>query len=166
MSGSSSFSAQLERDQHAAAHLGCLLERFQPWREFLPLGMAEIAVPRAARENQVVERDFVTIAEDDLPGEVDAFDLPEMNLDVRRAPELNADRHSDVGRVEAGGRHLIEQRLEQVMVAMIDEDDSKALVVGEGLRGIQSCEARADNDSDLGRRVTGVRRFGGRRANS
>ena len=88
-------------------------------------------------------------AGDDLSGEIDAVDVPEMNLDVRRVPELHADRHGDVRRVEAGGRHLVEQRLKQVMVAVIDEENAKALVVGEGLRGLQTCEARADDDRDL-----------------
>ena len=73
-----------------------------------------------------------------------------MNLDVRRSSELHADRHGDVGRVEAGRRDLIEQRLKQVMVAVIDEDDAKALVIGEGLRCVQPGEARADDDRDLG----------------
>ena len=140
---------ELECDEHAAPHLGRLLERFQPGRKFLPFGMAEVAVPRAARQNQVVEGDFVPIAEDDLPREIDPFDAPETNLDVRRAPELHADRHGDVGGVEAGGCDLIEQRLEQVMVAVIDEDDAKALAVGERLRGVQTREAGADDDRDL-----------------
>ena len=55
----------LEGDQHAAPHLGRLLERLQSRREFLPLGVAEIAVARAARENQIVERDLVPFAEHD-----------------------------------------------------------------------------------------------------
>ena len=73
-----------------------------------------------------------------------------MDLDVRRAPELHADRHGDVGRVEAGGRDLVEQRLEQMMVAVIDEDDAKALAIGEGLRCVQTGKARADDDRELG----------------
>ncbi len=73
-----------------------------------------------------------------------------MNLDVRRAPELDADRHGDVGRVEAGGRDLIEQRLEQVMVAVVDEDDAKALAIRENLRRLQTREACADDDRNLG----------------
>ena len=140
----------LEGDQHAAPHLRRLLERLQPRREFLPLGMAEVAVASAARENQIVERDFVAFAGHDLLLEIDAVNVAEMNLDIRRAPELHADRHGDVGRVEARGRDLVEQRLEQVMVAVIDEDDAKALVIGEGLRCFQTREARADDDRDLG----------------
>ena len=37
-----------------------------------------------------------------------------------------------------------------MMIAVIDEDDAKALVVGEGLRRIQAREARADDDRDPG----------------
>jgi hypothetical protein len=76
--------------------------------------------------------------------------MAEMDFDVRRVPELHADGHGDVGRIQAGGRDLIQQRLKEVMVATIDEDDPKALVVGEGFRRIQAREARADDDRDPG----------------
>jgi len=36
------------------------------------------------------------------------------------------------------------------LVATIDQDDSKALAVGEAFRGVQTREARADDDRDPG----------------
>jgi hypothetical protein len=92
----------------------------------------------------------VAFTEYDAFLEIDTVHMAEMNLDVRRVPELHADGHGDVGRIQAGGRDLIQQRLKEVMVATIDEDDPKALVVGEGLRRIQAREARADDDRDPG----------------
>ena len=44
--------------------------------------MVEVAVARAAREDQVVETDLVPFADDNLSREVDARDMPEMDLDV------------------------------------------------------------------------------------
>ena len=42
---------------------------------------------------------------------------------VRLVPEHPADRRGDVGRAERGGRHLVEQRLEEVMVRAVDDRD-------------------------------------------
>ena len=50
-----------------------------------------------------------------------------------------ADRLRDFGRGEAGGRHLIQQRLEQVMILPIDEGDVRARVA-EGLTEGQPSE--------------------------
>ena len=79
-----------------------------------------------------------------------AVDLTEANLDVRGVPELYADGHRDVGWIESSRCHLIEQRLEEMMVAMIDQDDLKAVFVRERFRGVQSREAGADDHYDLG----------------
>ena len=140
----------LEGDEHAAPHLRCLLERLQPRREFLPLRMAEVAVSSAARENQIVVRDVVAFAGHDLLVEIDGINVPEVNLDIRRPPELHTNRHGDIGRVEARCCDLVEEWLEKMMVAVIDEDDAKTLVISEGLRCFQTREARADDDRDPG----------------
>jgi len=39
-------------------------------------------------------------------------------------PEDPADRCGNVGRAERGGRHLIEQGLEEVMIGVVDDPDS------------------------------------------
>ena len=44
----------LERQQHAAADRDGVLQRLQAWRMLLPLGVAEIGVPGAGRQDQVV----------------------------------------------------------------------------------------------------------------
>jgi hypothetical protein len=36
-----------------------------------------------------------------------------------------------------------------MVVALIDEDDAKALAIGERLRGIQAREARSDDDRSV-----------------
>ncbi len=74
--------------------------------------MAEITVACATRKNQVVERNLAAFAEDRLLVEIDAFNMTEVDFDVRRVSELHADGHRDVGRIEPGRCHLIEQRLE------------------------------------------------------
>ena len=139
----------LERDQHAPPHFGRLFERLQSGRKFLPLGMPEIAVARAARKDQVVESDLVSFAPDDLLREVEAIDMAEVDLHIRRPAELHADRHCDIGGIQARGSDLIKQRLKQVVVSMVDEDDPQTLLVGQRLRGRQPGKARPDDDHDF-----------------
>jgi hypothetical protein len=76
--------------------------------------------------------------------------VPEVDFDVRRVPELHANGHGDVRRVEAGGRDLIEKRLEEMMVAAIDKDDPEAVPVRERFRGVQSTKPGADDDGEVG----------------
>ena len=45
----------------------------------------------------------------------------------------------------SGCRHLVEQRLEQVVIAPVDDDDVGRRA-GQAMRGTQSAEARADDD--------------------
>src|SRR6185312_16366766 len=58
-----------------------------------------------------------------------------------------ADRIGDVARVQGPGRDLIEQRLEQVVVATIQERDLDRRV-GELARGFEPAEPTAD-DHDM-----------------
>ena len=146
LSGSFSFSAQLECDQHAPADLGRLLECLEAGRELLPLRMAEITVAGAARENQVVERNLAIVTEHRPALEIHPADMAEVNLDVWRSPELHANRNRDVGGIQARGRHLIQQRLEQVMIPMVDENDRQIVVVRERLRRVQSGEPCSHDD--------------------
>jgi hypothetical protein len=56
-----------------------------------------------------------------LAAEVDADGAAEQDLDVALAAEDRADRVRDLGGAEAGHRHLVEQRLKQVVVAAVDD---------------------------------------------
>jgi hypothetical protein len=85
-------------------------------------------------------------AEDGLLLEVDAVDVAEVDLDVRGVSELHADGHRDVRRIESSRCHLVKQRLEQMMVAAVDQDDADAILVGERLRRVQPREAGADDN--------------------
>ena len=51
----------LERQQHAAADLERIFKRLQSWRVGLPLGVTEIGVARAGRDDQIVVVDAVAV---------------------------------------------------------------------------------------------------------
>ena len=58
------------------------------------------------------------------------------------------DRRSDLGRREHRRRHLIEQRLKDVVVAAVDQDDIDIRVPQRACRG-DSGKAGADDDNAL-----------------
>ena len=82
---------------------------------------------------------------DDASLQIEAGHLGEDDIDVLAATQ-NVPQHGGdcTGRQDAGG-HLVEQRLEQVVIALVDERDVE---VGrcEQAGGGQAAEAAADHD--------------------
>jgi hypothetical protein len=66
-----------------------------------------------------------------------------------------ADRRGNVRRRQSGGRHLIEQGLEQMVIMLVDNGDVDRRF-GERLGRRQSAKSRPDDD-DLRRGVLGWR---------
>ena len=76
------------------------------------------------------------------PGvEIDPLDLGHAHRDVALPGQHRADRRGDVRRVQPRRRHLVQQRLEQVVVLAIDQRDADPAPVAEGLRRVQAAEA-------------------------
>ena len=71
-----------------------------------------------------------------------------MTRTLRRAGENGADRPGDVGGRERCRRHLIEQRLEHVVIAPVHERHVD-VAAGKPLRSCEPAEAGAD-DHDMG----------------
>ncbi len=93
--------------------------------------MAEIGVPR---------------------GGVDALDRAQQGGDVLAPAEQAADRPGDLGGRQDRGRHLIEQRLDQVVVALLDQRGPGAGPL-QPLDGLQTAKARADDNDMTGFRA-------------
>src|SRR5262249_49704620 len=85
---------------------GGVFDRLQPRRIGGPIVVAEIGVLRAGRDDQVVEGNAAPVRKDLATLEIDAGHLCEHDADVRLRAEDRADRRSDIGRREAGGRRL------------------------------------------------------------
>ena len=95
-----------------------------------PLVVAEVGVARAGRDDErvVVEHALGAAAghrrEQHLaPLEVEAATSPSSDLHVALALEHAAQRRGDLARRQRARRHLVEQRLEEVEVAPVDERD-------------------------------------------
>ena len=79
---------------------------------------------------------------------VDSRHLVEHHPHIGHVGEDRANRRGDVGRRQGSGRDLVEQGLEQVVVAPVHQRDLDRLS-GQPLGGGQPAEAGADNN-DLG----------------
>ena len=76
---------------------------------------------------------------------VDAADLAENDPHVGGPSQDGADGRRDLCRRQAGRRHLVEQRLEEVVVAPVDDGDVDS-GAGQAVSGGKAAKARADND--------------------
>ena len=140
----------LERGQHAAPDQERVVERLEAGRELLPLIVAEVGVRGAARDEQIVvgnlrDRPATTMrAAVSMPQH-----LAHVHGDVALVAQDVAQRRGDRRRREPGGGHLVEQGLEQMMVAAIDQRDldRRALELAHGPEPGES--AADDDDSSL-----------------
>ena len=123
-SGSVSRSARSKATRMPPPDRRGVLERLQARRERLPLVMAEIGVARAGREHQRVIGNAVAVFEQHaLSCRIDAVDVGEQRRHLGAVAQEIADRPGDLAGGERSGRDLVEQRLEQMMVAAIDQRD-------------------------------------------
>jgi hypothetical protein len=134
----------LEREQEAPPDLGRVLDGLEPGGEALPLRMPEVAVRRARCQDEPVEAHVLAVDDEHAVGEPDRRRLAEQDLGVALRAQHLADRRCDVGRAERSGRDLVEQRLEQVVVAAIDDQhvDRRAT---QRPRRFETAEAGADD---------------------
>jgi hypothetical protein len=133
-----------EGTEDAAADAGGVVDLLEAGGDPLPFVMAEVRVPRAGGEHQIVVGDFAVLELHQPALLVDARHLAQDHALVAGAAQDGADRRGDLRRRQAGGRDLIEQRLEEVVVAPVDDGDV-GCGAGQGVRAAQPAKARADD---------------------
>jgi hypothetical protein len=89
--------------------------------------MTEIGVIGPRREDEIIIRKVDPVRSHDLLREIETIDLAQDDPDVPVPGEDAADRPSDVGGRERGGRDLIEEGLEEVLVPLVDDGDVDGL---------------------------------------
>ncbi len=111
-----------EREQHALADSDRVAEILHAVREAGPVPFAaEVVGLRAHRDHQRVVGQRSAVSEQETsPIQVDPLRLGEDDAGVLLFGEHRANGRRDRARRETGGRHLIEQRLEEVMILPID----------------------------------------------
>ncbi len=136
----------LEGEQDAPPDRGCILERFQRRARKAPTrrgrnrrgarrSRARASRSRSARRPRAAPRG----RPHRLPTTV-----PSKRGDVLAPAKQLADRPGDLRGGQRGGPDLVEQRLEEMMIALIDDGDAHARAL-ESLRDGESAEAAADD---------------------
>ena len=101
--------------------------------------MAEIGMPRAGGDDQVIEADPAILGHHFIRRKIDVDDAIHEDGRVLLVPEDVADGCGDLSRRQAGGRYLIEQRLEEMIVAAIDDGH-----IGIRLAKVERCLEAAE----------------------
>ena len=137
----------LERDQEPATDLQRIFETLESRGMTLPLVVPEVRVPGSRGHQQVVIADRAHgIAEIDLlPRDIDRQHTAEQNGHVALITQHPSYGHGDVTWRQRRGRHLIEQRLEQMMIGAVDERDVDRSLA-ELARGRKAGESAAEDD--------------------
>ena len=137
---------RLEQAEQVVAQPDRVLEAVEREGVLGRAGDAEVVGGRAGGDDQVVERapaarraSRTCWASQSTP---DDLGLAEEHPLL--APEQAPHRVADVGRVQAGRRHLVEQRLERVVVVPVDQGDVDGLVL-EALGRGQPAEPGSDD---------------------
>src|SRR3990172_1549650 len=140
----------LERVENPGAYSRRILDRLEPRGPSSPVLASEVMVRGARREDEVIVRQTLAVHRKLSPIEVQIAHLRLQDADVLLSREDRPKRRGDVRGREPARRDLIEERLEQVEVAPIDQGDLNRRPE-KPLRGVQTSESAADDD-DLGRR--------------
>ena len=112
----------LEGEERAPPDLERVLDRLEPGRVRLPGVVAEVGVAsRRPRGSGSRSRAPSGIEPHALRRRIDRRDVAEQHAHVRLAAQDAADRRGDLGRRQPRGGHLVEQRLEHVVVLAVDE---------------------------------------------
>ena len=140
---------QLERAEDPGAQFERVVDALHAGREVGVLVVAEVRLRRARGDDQGVVLDGVVeagrVGGDRTRLDVDAGDRAEPYVDVALAAQYLPDRRRDLALGQDAGRHLVEQRLEQVIRRAVDQGDLHR-GPAQRLGGEQPAESRADDD--------------------
>ena len=148
----------LERAQKAMTNLERVLEALEPGRHWLPLVVPEVRVARARRDDEIVVRhlDLPEVRLHDAALDVDAVDLRHQHRRVRVLAQQPPNRRRDVARRQHGRRHLIEQRLEEMVVRAVEQRDVDVRRCCSPRAASEPREAAADDHDARSRHAVGI----------
>jgi len=139
----------LEGAQYPVPNRDRIREALQPRRESREFVVPEVAMPDSGRQDENIVRNRHSlpirgIDEDASPILVHARDFSQDHRRISLLPQDTADRRADLRRRQHGRRHLVEQRLKQMVVVTIDQERAD-WCSSESLGGRQAPEATAND---------------------
>ena len=114
---------RLHRLEGCSPDIECIIYAFQSWRMGSSFIVPEIRGSCACGHYQVVVVNDAIRQKDSARGGVDGSRLSQDDRTILLLPENTANRHGNITWIQRRGRHLIEQRLKQMVVVPIDERD-------------------------------------------
>src|SRR5579863_855345 len=133
---------EFESQQHTAANFQGIFNSFEAGSERLPVFVSEIGMARPGGHDHVVIGNFAVRSLDPAAVEVESGDFRHKNfyIFVRRKNRANGRR--DFSGRETGGRDLVEQWLESMVILTVNDCDLR-LRVRQGFRGVEASETGA-----------------------
>ena len=116
-------------EQESPPHLERVLDALEARRMLLPFRVSEVGVSRPGGQHEIVEGELngAAIERHGARRGIDPIDVGHDHGDIGLVPQQPTNRHTDIGRIQYGRSHLIEQRLKQVMVGAIEERDEHGM---------------------------------------
>jgi hypothetical protein len=140
-------------------HLGGFFDGFEAGGIFAPVVVAVIGGLGTGGDDEGVVGKGVAVGEEDFfGGRIDVDGFAEENFDVFLMAEDSADGGGDFGGGERAGGDLVEERLEEVEVALVEKSDVQVSAL-EGLCGDETREASAQDEDAVWRGHGGVFSF-------
>ena len=136
---------QFVRQQNAAANLQRIFNGLQAGCQRLPFIVSEIGVHRAGGDDQIVVGQLEAVHLDDASLQIEAQHFAQQDFDVGVLGEDVANGRGDLSRRNTGSRHLVQQRLEGVMILAIEQRDLHRQT-RQRLSSLQAAKAAADDD--------------------
>ncbi len=148
----------LERPENPGPQLQRVVDRLHAGRPLGEMVVAEVRLAGACGDDQAVVRGDVRVAEqlrgDGFAREVDVGGFAEQHLGVLLLAQDHPGRRRDLTGRDDAGRHLVQQRLEQVVGGLGDHLDIDVGAL-ERLGGGQPAEPRSDDDDFVPVRCSG-----------
>ena len=135
----------LESHQHPLPDIQRIIETLEAGCVLLPFGTSEIRVPRACSDHEKVVVQRPVRCDDSLVRDVDALRFAEDHLRIFLIAQNVTQRLRDVRGRERRRRHLIQQRLEEMMILAIQKREPHIRFL-QSFRGLQPAKAAADDD--------------------
>ena len=140
-------SAQFKRQEHPPADFRGLGHRLQTRRVLFPFLMPKITMGRPAGDHQILVRHFPDVKCHEGPLKLNPQRRALQHADVFEMRKDAANGRGDVRRTQTRRRHLIQQRLKQMMVLPVHQRDVHIPFVAQDFGGVQPGKPSADNQN-------------------
>ena len=136
---------RLVGEQDAAPDLKRVFDGLQSGSSALPFRVAKVRMGRSGSENEKVISQLTIKQMNDFRRAIDRDRGAQHHLAVELVAQDMPDRRGDIAGIQRRRRHLIEQWLKEVVVALVHQRDLH-LRPAERLRRIQPAKSAAEND--------------------